>query len=241
MSSPGEIRIGTSGFSYKEWLGNFYPEKLAGTKMLSWYAQRLPTVEINYTFRAMPRRQMLEKWAAQTPETFRFALKAPQRITHWARLRGVEDSLNHFTETSSALGERLGPVLFQLPPGFKCDVALLADFLKQVAGRLRAAFEFRDRSWFEDAVMETLRTGGAALCISESEQISSPVARTSSFVYLRLRNETYDANGLRGWVDRIAGFADEGAEVFVYFKHETHAPDLAFSLRAALGTDSKRR
>jgi len=208
--------------------------------MLSWYAQRLPTVEINYTFRAMPRRQMLEKWAAQTPETFRFALKAPQRITHWARLRGAEDSLAHFIDTAAALGKRLGPVLFQLPPGFKCDVGLLADFLKRLTGRLRPAFEFRDRSWFDDGVLETLRAGEAALCISESEKISSPVARTSSFVYLRLRNESYDANGLRGWADRISGFADEGAEVFVYFKHETHAPDLAFALRAALEADSKR-
>jgi uncharacterized protein YecE (DUF72 family) len=241
MNPAGAIRIGTSGFSYKEWLGGFYPAKLAGTKMLTWYAERLPTVEINYTFRAMPRREMLEKWAVQTPRSFRFALKAPQRITHWARLRGVEDAVNHFIETSSALGERLGPVLFQLPPGFKRDLGVLADFLTLIRGRLRPAFEFRDNSWFDGSAIEILRDRGAALCISQSEKISSPIERTANFVYLRLRNETYDAKALRSWADRILGFADEGAEVFVYFKHETGAPDLAYALGETLQAGSPER
>jgi uncharacterized protein YecE (DUF72 family) len=158
-----EIRIGASGFSYKEWVGGFYPPKTPGAKMLSYYGERLPTVEINYTFRAMPKRTMLEGWAAKTPANFRFALKAPQRITHFARLRGIKENLDYFIETAGALGERLGPVLFQLPPDFACDAGLLADFLVQVDGRVRAAFEFRNRSWFNDSVFETLRASRAAL------------------------------------------------------------------------------
>jgi uncharacterized protein YecE (DUF72 family) len=228
------IRIGTSGFSYKEWLGGFYPEKLAGPKMLAHYAARLPTVEINYTFRAMPKREMLEKWATQTPEHFRFALKAPQRITHFARLRGVDDTVAYFAEVASAMGERLGPSLFQLPPGFKCDVALLRDFLALLKGKLRAAFEFRDRSWFDDSVMRTLAEGGAALCIAESEKLSTPVERTAPFVYLRLRNEDYDDAGLAAWAKRLSAMAAEAEEIYLYFKHEDHAPDLALRLREML-------
>jgi uncharacterized protein YecE (DUF72 family) len=228
------IRIGTSGFSYKEWLGGFYPEKLAGPKMLAHYAARLPTVEINYTFRAMPKREMLEKWATQTPEHFRFALKAPQRITHFARLRGVDDTVAYFAEVASAMGERLGPSLFQLPPGFKCDVALLRDFLALLKGKLRAAFEFRDRSWFDDSVMRTLAEGGAALCITESEKLSAPVERTAPFVYLRLRNEDYDDAGLAAWAKRLSAMAAEAEEIYLYFKHEDHAPDLALRLREML-------
>lgn len=221
------IRIGTSGFSYKEWLGGFYPPKLAGPKMLAYYAERMPTVEINYTFRAMPRRTMLEGWRAQTPENFRFALKAPQRITHWARLKNVEEPMAHFIETAGALGDRLGPVLFQLPPGFKCDLGLLRDFAAPLAGRVRAAFEFRDSSWFGDGLLQTLRDAGAALCIAESDKLASPIERTAQFVYLRLRKEAYDLPALREWARRITGFANDGAEVLVYLKHEQSAPELA--------------
>ncbi len=221
------IRIGTSGFSYKEWLGGFYPPKLAGPKMLAYYAERMPTVEINYTFRAMPRRAMLEGWRAQTPENFRFALKAPQRITHWARLKNVEEPMAHFIETAGALGDRLGPVLFQLPPGFKCDLGLLRDFAAPLAGRVCAAFEFRDSSWFGDGLLQTLRDAGAALCIAESDKLASPIERTAQFVYLRLRKEAYDLPALREWARRITGFANDGAEVLVYLKHEQSAPELA--------------
>ena len=138
---------------------------------------------------------MLEKWAAQTPEHFRFALKAPQRITHFAKLKGVDDLVAHFADVASSMGTRLGPSLFQLPPNFKRDVPLLRDFLAMLHGRLRPAFEFRDKSWFDDSVLQTLREGGAALCIAESEKITSPIERTASFVYLRLRNEEYDRGG----------------------------------------------
>lgn len=225
------IRIGASGFSYKEWLGGFYPAKLAGAKMLAYYAERLPTVEINYTFRAMPKRPMLEGWTAKTPENFRFALKAPQRITHFARLRGVKDSLDYFVETAGALGERLGPVLFQLPPDFQRDDALLTDFLGQVDRRVRAAFEFRNRSWFDPAVMEILRTATAALCIAETDKMASPVERTAAHVYLRLRKENYDDAGLAEWAARIRLLACEAEEIYVYFKHEAAAPELAARLQ----------
>lgn len=234
MAHRAKIRIGTSGFSYKEWLGGFYPPRLAGAKMLAHYAERLPAVEINYTFRAMPKRAILKKWAAQTPAHFRFALKAPQRITHFARLRGADDATAHFAEVASALGQRLGPSLFQLPPDFKCDLPLLTDFLSLLRGKIRAAFEFRDRSWFADSVMEALREGGAALCIAESERLSTPVERTAPFVYLRLRNEDYDESGLAAWAERLAALAADADEIYVFFKHEDHAPNLALRLRGML-------
>src|SRR5438067_4350550 len=151
------IRIGTSGFSYKEWVGGFYPPKTPGAKMLEFYASRFAAVEINYTFRAMPRAQMLEGWAAKTPEDFRFALKAPQRITHFARLKDAGDTVDHFVATAAVMGQRLGPSLFQLPPDFKCDLPRLTDFLSQLGGRMRTAFEFREKSWFDDGVLNALR------------------------------------------------------------------------------------
>jgi len=234
MSANATIRIGTSGFSYKEWLGGFYPEKLAGPKMLAHYAGKLPTVEINYTFRAMPRREMLEKWAVQTPENFRFALKAPQRITHFAKLKGADDIVAHFADVASAMGAHLGPSLFQLPPSLKRDDALLRDFLALLKGKLRPAFEFRDKSWFDDGVLQILRDGGAALCIAESENISSPIEQTAPFVYLRLRNEEYDQAALTQWADRLTAIAAQSEEIYVFFKHETHAPDRAFKLREML-------
>jgi uncharacterized protein YecE (DUF72 family) len=222
-----EFRAGASGFSYKEWLGGFYPAKLAALKMLPFYADRLPTVEINYTFRAMPRRSMLEGWAAKTPANFRFALKAPQRITHFARLRGVQENLDYFIETARALGQKLGPILFQLPPDLMRDDALLRDFLAQLGGRVDAAFEFRNRSWFDDAVLELLRAGGAALCVAESDKLLSPIARTADYVYMRLRKANYDDAALTEWSRRIRSLAEGAREVFIYFKHEAAAPELA--------------
>ncbi len=233
-SRPAIIRIGTSGFSYKEWLGDFYPAKLAGPRMLAYYAERLPTVEINYTFRAMPRAEMLARWAGETPAHFRFALKAPQRITHVTRLRGVEDALSHFISVSQALGERLGPALFQLPPDFKRDLPLLGDFLAALGARMRAAFEFRNRSWFDDAVFEQLRAAGAALCIAESERLSSPVEQTAPYAYFRLRREEYDERALGVWAERLALMAAGCEELYVYFKHEKRAPALALRLREML-------
>jgi uncharacterized protein YecE (DUF72 family) len=227
-----KIRIGASGFSYKEWLGHFYPEKLPGAEMLAYYAERLPTVEINYTFRRMPKAPMLEGWAKKTPPDFRFALKASQRITHFQRLRGIKEPLDYFIGIAGALGDRLGPVLFQLPPDLARDDALLTDFLGEVRGRVRAAFEFRNRSWFDDRVFEILRTNQAALCIAESEKFSSPIESTASHSYLRLRNETYDDAALEIWATRIRALAKSADEIYVFFKHESAAPDLAVRLTA---------
>jgi uncharacterized protein YecE (DUF72 family) len=222
-----EIRAGASGFSYKEWLGGFYPAKLPAAGMLPFYAERLPTVEINYTFRAMPRRSMLEGWAAKTPANFRFALKAPQRITHFARLRGVGDNLNYFIETANALGEKLGPVLFQLPPDMPRDDALLQDFIALIDGRVRAAFEFRHRSWFDDGVLDLLRRGGSALCVAESDKLISAVARTADHVYVRLRKMNYEDAELVDWSQRIRKLAEGAGAVYIFFKHEAAAPLLA--------------
>jgi len=231
MDRAAAIRIGTSGFSYKEWQGSFYPPKIPGSKMLAFYAERLPTVEINYTFRRMPRPELLTGWASQTPGNFRFALKAPERITHTARLRNTDNDLTRFVEIASVLGEKLGPVLFQLPPGLKRDIPLLSDFLNLLDHRVCAAFEFRDKSWFDDSVFEALRTSGAALCIAESDKLATPIERTAPQVYVRLRKESYDDEGLRAWAGRLAGFANDGAEVFVYLKHQTAAPGFVFRLR----------
>lgn len=228
------VRIGASGFSYKEWLGSFYPARLPAARMLAYYAERLPTVEINYTFRAMPRRAMLERWAAETPADFRFALKAPQRITHFARLRDSAESVGYFAETAGALGERLGPALFQLPPDLQRDDALLREFLATLGRRMRAAFEFRHRSWFAAPVLEALSDGGAALCIAESDRLESPVERTAPFVYVRLRKESYDDAALAQWAARLVRLRGDADEIYVYFKHEIAAPALAARLASLL-------
>ena len=231
---PATIRIGASGFSYKEWLGRFYPPKLAGTKMLAYYAERLPTVEINYTFRAMPRRAMLEGWAAKTPANFRFALKAPQRITHFARLRDAGDILEYFVQTAQALEQRLGPVLFQLPPDLSRDDALLSDFIAQIDHRVRAAFEFRHSSWFAAPLLDRMRAGGAALCIAETEKLASPIEATAPHVYLRLRKDNYDEAALSQWARQINFLARATNEIFIYFKHEAAAPELAMQLQSLI-------
>lgn len=227
-------RIGASGFSYKEWIGQFYPIKLPATKMLTFYAERLPTVEINYSFRAIPKPSMLEGWAAKTPPGFRFALKAPQRITHFARLQGAQSTLDYFIETVQVLGERLGPILFQLPPDFERDDLRLGESLKRIDRRVRVAFEFRHRSWFHDDVLELLRQNEAALCIAETETLSTPVERTTSFAYLRLRKASYNAKMLAAWSERIRKLGTETDEIYVYFKHEAAAPGLALALEQLL-------
>ncbi|MGH7905198.1 MAG: DUF72 domain-containing protein [Candidatus Binataceae bacterium] len=239
MSENGPIRIGASGFSYREWLGRFYPPGLPATGMLAYYAQRMTTVEINYTFRAIPKPAMLQGWVARTPEHFRFALKAPERITHHARLRNADESLNRFAAAAESLGHRLGPALFQLPPDFKCDIHLLSDFLGLLGGRFRAAFEFRNRSWFGDATFETLKAAGASLCIAESDKLKTPVVKTASLVYVRLRQSSYDGQALAEWAARLGQLAADGSEVYVFFKHEAAAPELASSLERLIGQSSE--
>ncbi|MGO4220328.1 DUF72 domain-containing protein [Lysobacter sp. TAF61] len=225
------LQVGASGYSYKEWKGSFYPETIKPDAMLAWYAQRLPTVEINNTFYRMPRVSMLEQWAAATPSHFRFAIKASRHITHEARLKadGSSEPLAYLYRHLEALGDKRGPVLFQLPPFLKKDLPRLVDFLALLPQDHRAVFEFRNDSWFDDDVYDALRGAGAALCLSEREDATPPpLHETSSWGYVRLRLEHYSGHDLARWVER---FMQTGwDEVHVYFMHEPTAPEYARTL-----------
>jgi uncharacterized protein YecE (DUF72 family) len=215
------IRTGTSGYSYAPWKGVFYPEKLAAEKMLGYYAGRLATVEINNTFYRMPKAEVLGRWAEETPAGFTFAVKAPRRITHDRRLANADEAVAAFFEAAGALGDKLGPVLFQLPPFLRKDAARLEAFLRSlrsVAPSARAAFEFRHASWFAEDVYDILRGGGAALCIAESDELATPLVATADWGYLRLRRTDYAEDELAAWADRLRG--QPWQEAFVYFKHE---------------------
>jgi uncharacterized protein YecE (DUF72 family) len=212
--------IGTSGFQYPEWKGTFYPEDLPAAKMLPFYAERFATTEINYTFRRIPSAKTIENWCKLTPEKFRFALKAPQKITHFAKLRGCDDTLTYFYKVVSALGQRLGPVLFQLPPFLKKDVALLSDFIRCFPGEMRAAFEFRHASWFDDEVFGELKAHNVALCIADSDKLSTPIVPTANFGYLRLRREDYTSSDVSHWAEAVKTKGGEWSDSFIYFKHE---------------------
>jgi uncharacterized protein YecE (DUF72 family) len=228
-----QILAGTSGYSYPPWKGHFYPEKLPAAKMLGYYATRLPTVEINNTFYRMPKRELFERWVNEVPGTFRFAVKAPKRITHDKRLLDCEDALALLADGASALGQQLGPVLFQLPPNMKKDLGRLEGFLGLLQKRapdLRAAFEFRHESWFDPEVNAALGAGRAALCIADAEDLTTPVAATTSWGYLRLRRQDYDDAAVAAWAQRIS--AQPWNETYVFFKHEDEGrgPRLAEAL-----------
>jgi uncharacterized protein YecE (DUF72 family) len=212
------IRIGTSGYQYPEWKGSFYPEKLSTAKMLPYYAERFPTVEINYTFYRFPSEKVMLGWAEATPAGFQFTLKAPKRITHDARLRDCGERVQAFTRVAGALGEKLGILFFQLPPNLKLDLPLLADFLATLPPGARAAFEFRHASWHDDAVYGALQAAGAALCIADSEKMSTPLVMTADFGYFRLRDDGYDPAAIGKWAEIVQEQAP--AETYVYFKHE---------------------
>ena len=212
------VLAGTSGFSYKEWKGSFYPEDLPAEDMLAYYSARLPAVEINNTFYRMPKPSMLEGWAAQVPAEFRFILKASQRITHRKRLKEAGDEVAYFFQTAATLGERLGPTLFQLPPNLKKDLPRLEAFLEVLPPKAPAAFEFRHASWFEDDVFAALRAQGAALCIAEDEELATPLVATAPWGYLRLRRQDYDDAAVAGWAEKVR--AQPWSEAFVFFKHE---------------------
>ncbi|HEY2714094.1 MAG TPA: DUF72 domain-containing protein [Chthoniobacterales bacterium] len=211
--------IGTSGFQYTEWKGSFYPEDLPATKMLPYFAERLKTTEINYTFHRIPSPKTIENWKTQTPETFRFALKAPQKITHWSKLRDCHDTLDYFCRVASGLGERLGPILFQLPPNFKKDVEVLSAFLRELP-TMRGAFEFRHASWLDEEVFALLREHNIALCIADTEKLSTPTITTADYGYLRLRREDYTTADVERWAEIVRQQSDKWSETFVYFKHE---------------------
>jgi len=230
------IRIGTSGYNYPEWRGSFYPEKFPTGKMLPYYAERFSTVEINYTFYRMPSPKTVAGWDAETPAGFRFTLKAPQRITHFARLRDVDEPLRYFCDTARALGAKLGPVLFQLPPNFKKDTSRLGDLLAQLPPGLACAFEFRHESWFAEDVHERLRARNCALCIADTEKGHTPLVATADWGYLRLRDEGYTPGDLERWARTIQEFGAGWRETYVYFKHEESGvgPAFAQALRAVL-------
>lgn len=217
-----KVLCGTSGFQFDAWREHFYPDDLASNRMLEYYAERLPTVEINYTFYRLPTTKTLESWLAQTPPTFRFSLKASQRITHRARLKEAGESVVFFSERVKALGDRLGPVLFQLPPNLKKDADRLRAFLPSIPAGMRAAFEFRHESWFDDETFDLLKGAGAALCFAEDEKLETPAVRTAPFGYLRLRRAEYDDAALDAWAEKLRGLGFT-EDVHVYFKHEEAA------------------
>jgi uncharacterized protein YecE (DUF72 family) len=229
------VLVGTSGYNYPEWRGSFYPEKLSTDKMLGYYAERFPTVEINYTFYRLPTEKLLAGWAAGTPESFRFTLKAPRRITHDAKLQRCEDLVQAFCRTSATLGPKLATLLFQLPPTFKKDAGVLRAFVELLPEGTRAAFEFRHTSWHDAEILDVLRARNVALCIADSEKLATPVEVTADYAYVRLRDEGYRQADIERWAETIRGL--QGVkDVFVYFKHEEQGlgPDFARRFISAL-------
>jgi uncharacterized protein YecE (DUF72 family) len=225
------LLAGASGYSYKEWKGDFYPQSIKPEAMLAWYAERLPTVEINNTFYRMPKTAVLESWASATPADFRFAIKASRRITHIARLKAdtAAEPIGFLYRNLAALGARRGAVLFQLPPNLKKDLPRLREFLDLLPEGHRAAFEFRNDTWFADDVYDALKAAGAMLCLSEREDSTPPpLVETAASGYLRLRLETYSDHDLDLWAKRLA--ATGWREIFVYFMHEPTAPAYARTL-----------
>lgn len=231
------IWVGTSGFQYKEWKGTFYPENLSLAKMLPYYAARFPTTEINYSFRQIPSEKTLTNWSANTPQKFRFSLKAPQEITHYRKLRDCADVLGRFTEALKTLGEKLGPVLFQLPPFLKNDGALLEDFLATIPAGLRSAFEFRHESWFNEETFAALKSRNAALCIADTEELTTPIIVTADFGYFRLRNPAYTKADIKRWAKAVEQQRSKLKDVYAYFKHEDSGvgPKFARQLLDELG------
>jgi uncharacterized protein YecE (DUF72 family) len=212
--------VGTSGYAYPEWRGSFYPEKMQSAKMLPYYAERFPTVEINNTFYRMPNAKLLEGWSAQVPERFKLTLKAPQRITHQKRLKDCADDVKYFLEVAATLGPKLGAILFQLPPYLRMNLQLLDGFLEMLPAGLVAAFEFRHKSWMEAEVFSRLEAKGLALCVADSESFSTQVEITAGYAYFRLRDECYQPPDIERWAQTIREKTANSSDVYVYFKHE---------------------
>ncbi len=229
-----QIFAGTSGFSYAEWCGRFYPEALPGDRMLGFYAGRLPTVEINNTFYRMPKQETVIAWGEEVPDAFQFAVKASRRITHSQKLADVGDDVAYLFNIVDVLGAKLGPVLFQLPPFLKKDLGLLESFLAVLPAGRRAALEFRHPSWFTDDVYSALAARNVALVGGDLEEAekSPPLVATADFGYLRLRRLDYDPAGIAEWGTRIA--EQSWGAVYAYLKHEVMGPLFAESLLAVL-------
>ena len=231
------IHVGTSGYNYPAWKGRFYPEKIAAKAMLPYYAGVFDTVEINYTFYRMPTAAVVEGWAAQVPEDFTFTLKAPKRITHDRRLQDVADPLRAFCSAGNALGRRLGCVLVQLGPAFKCDAPRLTAFIDELPPALRVAFEFRHASWWTDEIYDLLRGRNLALCLADSPERHTPLVSTADYGYLRLRDEGYEESDIARWADWVGQQQDTWRDTFVYFKHEDEGkgPEFASLFKSTLG------
>ena len=227
----GNVYAGTSGWAYASWKPDVYPAKLAAARFLNHYATRLNSVEVNYSFRRIPNATLLQRWADATPDGFQFAMKAPQAITHIKRLRDAASTMAYFTDSLEPLlkAEKLGPVLFQLPGNFKCDAARLREFLALKPRWLRAAFEFRDQSWFVEEVYAALREAGVALCLAESDDLETPQVLTADFHYMRLRKPSYSAKAVTARARELVRSGD----VYVYLKHED-TPEGAVTAEAVL-------
>lgn len=224
------LYVGTSGYSYKEWKGTFYPQDLPEKEMLRFYGQHFQTVEINNTFYRMPKPSVLEAWAAEVPDNFKFVLKASQRITHMQRLKNTDDSLAYLLKVASTLKEKLGPLLFQLPPYLKKDAARLRDFLQSLPAERCSAFEFRHQSWFDEEVFELLRQHRTVLCIAEAENdLEIPFVSTADWGYLRLRRPDYGDTELKAWAKRVE--AQKWRDGFIFFKHEEEGKGPAMAKR----------
>ena len=231
------IRVGTSGYSYKEWKGTFYPDDLPAAKMLPYYAERFDSVEINNTFYRMPDAKTVAKWGEQVPDGFTFVLKAPQRITHQKKLVGAADDVAHLFDAGTSLGSRLGPVLFQLPPYSRKDAGKLREFIAVLPAQRKVAFEFRHVSWFDDEIYDILREHNIALCSADTDEVTDPealVVPTASWGYMRLRRTEYAAGALAAWAMRVE--RQPWSEAYVFFKHEDEGkgPRFAVEFRAQL-------
>jgi uncharacterized protein YecE (DUF72 family) len=229
------IWFGTSGFSYKEWRPRFYPEGLSDKQFLPYYSRRLNSVEIDYTFYRMPSAKTIDAWKSATPENFKFTLKASQQITHRQRLKVPSDALDYFVGVVPGLENRLGMMLFQLPPFFKCDTQKLELFLSVLPRGVPAAFEFRHDSWFIDEVYRLLRQHNIALCIHDADDHTTPMEITAAFSYIRLRRSSYTDAQRREWQDRLRRWAADGIEVFAYIKHEDNPDAPLIALEFAKG------
>ena len=218
-----KVLAGTSGFAFKEWKGPFYPEKMRDAEMLPFYSGKFPVVEINNTFYQLPKEKTLLDWAAKVPETFQFAIKASQRITHFTRLKPESaEVVDYLLKTVAVLGDRLGPILFQLPPNMKCDHDRLTAFLSRLPRGRRYAMEFRHESWFDDVTFDALRDNDVAFVVSEQEEFASPVRATASWTYMRPHRLDYEAAGFALWARRLKELGRDTN--YVFFKHD-HVPE----------------
>jgi len=234
------LYVGTSGWAYPSWKPAFYPEKLPQKKFLNFYATKLNAVEVNFTFRQLVKETTVQNWLAETPAHFRFTIKAHQVLTHIKRLKGAEEFLQRFLGTLTALeqAQKLGPILFQLPPNFKADQAVLADFLKSLPRTVRASFEFRHQSWWDEPTWQTLRERNVALCVAESEERDTPDVVTANFAYYRYRKPSYTAEERKAMVARIREHLAEGRDVFAYFKHEETPEGALYAVDVLKGVES---